>query len=281
MPQSPLRSPFFARSRPAAVALLVLIAALSARESPSGGEAGRAEAGWAEAGWPVAGGSGAAPVTAGEREGAMLAAAGVLDSDVVPVQAMLAREAAGDVAMDGAPSALAGYPHPVEYLTVEVDGAPTPLAFMDVPPTGPVNGRAVLLLHDRDGAGDAWASTIAALATDGYRVIVPDQVGHGLSGRVRAALPPATLAAQAAVLLDSIGAPRVAVVGDGLGADVAVRLAGANTGLVDRMALLPREGVPAPPAAELHDPVRGRPVPVIVVGGEGSLDPLLLDFLGR
>ncbi|HEY0971127.1 MAG TPA: alpha/beta hydrolase [Gemmatimonadales bacterium] len=271
MSQSPFRFPSrspFARSHPAAVALLVLLAALSAREHPPTGETG----------WPE--------VAAVEQEAATTAAV-TTEAGLTSVPATMVRTASGEVvdvdpAAGGVPELgeADGYPHPVEYLTVEIDGEPVPLAFMDVSPTGPVNGRAVLILHDRGEAGDEWAPTIAALAGDGYRVLVPDQVGHGLSGRLAAEPPVEMLAAQAMVLLDSLGAPRVSVVGDGLGADVAVRLASAYPGQVERMVLLAGESVAAPERAVLHDPVRGRRLPVLVVAGEERIDPLLLGFLG-
>jgi pimeloyl-ACP methyl ester carboxylesterase len=51
---------------------------------------------------------------------------------------------------------------------------------MDVKPATP-NGKVVVLLHGKNFNGAYWKNTIAALTNEGYRVIVPDQVGFGKS----------------------------------------------------------------------------------------------------
>jgi hypothetical protein len=274
MPRPPQSS--LPRSRPAAIALLTFLVALSARQEEPTAE------------WPAVGveaaraGEATEVAVAGAGDGLVRLAAGDVAADLADDMAaeVAADEAepALEPALDARDDAAAGYPHPVEFLTVAVAGVPTPLAFMDVSPTGPVNGRTVLLLHGRDLAGDAWAPTIATLSAAGFRVLVPDQVGHGRSGRPAAAPTTATLAAHALVLLDSLGAPRAAVVGEGMGAEVAARLAAADDGRVDRVVFMSPDAWSAAPdrAAEVRRRVRQ---PVLVLDGPAT-DAALLEFLG-
>ena len=75
------------------------------------------------------------------------------------------------------------YPHPVEYLPFTLEGQDVRMAYMDVAPRGPANGRSVVLLHGMNFFGEAWTETIDILRKEGYRVIVPDQIGYGRSSK--------------------------------------------------------------------------------------------------
>ena len=55
------------------------------------------------------------------------------------------------------------YPHPVEYLPLEVQHHAVRLAYMDVVPAGPGNGRTVLLFHGRNFPASYWEPAIKAL----------------------------------------------------------------------------------------------------------------------
>ena len=71
------------------------------------------------------------------------------------------------------------YPYPVHYLDLTIEGQPLRMAYMDVAPAATPNGKTVVLLHGKSFSGDYWAHTIATLTGQGYRVIVPDQLGFG------------------------------------------------------------------------------------------------------
>src|SRR5262245_60104886 len=73
------------------------------------------------------------------------------------------------------------YPYPVSYLPFVLYGQNVRMAYMDVKPTGAANGQTVVLLHGFNFFGEAWRGTIDVLARDGFRVIVPEQVGFGRS----------------------------------------------------------------------------------------------------
>ena len=75
------------------------------------------------------------------------------------------------------------YPHPVSYLSFVLYGQPVRMAYMDVKPTRQANGQTVVLLHGFNFFGEAWSGTIDVLTREGFRVIVPDQIGFGRSSK--------------------------------------------------------------------------------------------------
>lgn len=120
------------------------------------------------------------------------------------------------------------YPFPVKFLPLEIEGEPVRMAYMDVqfqffaPP--PRSG-AVVLLHGKNFYGSYWENTINALASQGYRVIVPDQIGFGKSSKPDINYSFDLLAANTAKLLDELGIERAAIVGHSMGGMLAVRFA--------------------------------------------------------
>ncbi len=56
------------------------------------------------------------------------------------------------------------------------------MAYMDVTAKNP-NSKTVVLLHGKNFNGAYWKTTIEALTKEGYRVIVPDQIGFGKSSK--------------------------------------------------------------------------------------------------
>jgi pimeloyl-ACP methyl ester carboxylesterase len=97
------------------------------------------------------------------------------------------------------------------------------MAYMDIPPAGKGNGRAVLLLHGKNFFGAYWKDTIKALTQNGYRVIVPDQIGFGKSSKPNIHYSFHFMAANTKKLLDSLGVNEVAVVGHSMGGMLAAR----------------------------------------------------------
>lgn len=117
------------------------------------------------------------------------------------------------------------YPYPVTYLPLTTEGEDLRMAYMDVPPEGTANGRTVLLLHGKNFFGAYWRDTIRALAHDGYRVIVPDQIGFGKSSKPNIHYSFHLLAAATKKVLDAAGVNRLAVVGHSMGGMLATRFA--------------------------------------------------------
>jgi pimeloyl-ACP methyl ester carboxylesterase len=129
------------------------------------------------------------------------------------------------------------YPHPVAFLPLTVEGEALRLAYMDVAPTGPPNGRAVLLLHGRNFPASYWEPTIAALTGAGYRVVAPDQLGFGKSSKPTFDYHFDVMARTTAALLDHLELAKVDVVGHSMGGMLAIRLARAYPQRVDRLVL--------------------------------------------
>ncbi len=130
------------------------------------------------------------------------------------------------------------YPHPVAFLDVTVDGKLQKLAYMDVPPTGTANGRAVLLMHGRNFPAAYWAPTITALTTAGYRVVAPDQIHFGKSSKPDdAPVSFDMMAAHMDQLLTALNLPVVSLVAHSMGNMAAVRFVRSHPARVDRMVM--------------------------------------------
>jgi pimeloyl-ACP methyl ester carboxylesterase len=75
------------------------------------------------------------------------------------------------------------YPYKIHFLPLTIEGQDLRMAYMDVPSEGEWKGKAVLLLHGKNFFGAYWKETIRVLSRNGYRVIVPDQIGFGKSSK--------------------------------------------------------------------------------------------------
>ena len=101
-------------------------------------------------------------------------------------------------------------------------------------------GRPVVLLHGFPDSGRLWRHQVTALAEAGFRVIVPDLRGYGLSDKpdsVEAYSLPVLAGDVMAVLADA-GAERAHVVGHDWGAALAWAIASLAPGTVDHLAVL-------------------------------------------
>lgn len=114
------------------------------------------------------------------------------------------------------------YPYPVDYLPLTIEQQNVKMAYMDVGAPKP-NGRSVLLLHGKNFNGFYWKDVIAFLSAAGYRVIVPDQVGWGLSDKPNIHYSFHLLAANTKKLLDTLGIDKVCIVAHSMGGMLATR----------------------------------------------------------
>lgn len=117
------------------------------------------------------------------------------------------------------------YPFPVHFLSLHIQGQPLRMAYMDVQPAKP-NGKTIVLLHGKNFCGAYWDSTAADLSNNGYRVIIPDQIGFGKSSK------PAhfqysfqQLAQNTKALLDTLHISKTAILGHSMGGMLATRFA--------------------------------------------------------
>ena len=129
------------------------------------------------------------------------------------------------------------YPFPVELFPLEIEGQMVRMAYMDVRPTAAGNGQTVVLLHGKNFYGNSWEGTIRELIREGFRVIVPDQIGFGKSSKPDIQYSFDLLAANTARLLDSLGVKQAVVVGHSTGGMLAVRFARTYPSRVTRLVL--------------------------------------------
>lgn len=117
------------------------------------------------------------------------------------------------------------YPYQVDFLNLNIEGQDLKMAYMDVNPGGKADAPAVLLLHGKNFFGAYWQKTIRFLSENGFRVIVPDQIGFGKSAKPNIHYSFHLLALNTKKLLDSLGVKKVAVVGHSMGGMLATRFA--------------------------------------------------------
>jgi pimeloyl-ACP methyl ester carboxylesterase len=98
-------------------------------------------------------------------------------------------------------------------------------------------GQPVILLHGTGGEGARWMPTIRALAPE-FRVIAPDQIGFGQSDKPLTTYHSGVFAGFLAGFMQAIGVPKASIVGQSMGAQVALALAVQNPQLVDRLVLV-------------------------------------------
>lgn len=128
------------------------------------------------------------------------------------------------------------YPYPVNFLNVTTEGQDLRMAYMDIKPKNP-NGATVILFHGKNFGGYYWSSVIKALNKEGYRVVVPDQVGFGKSSKPYIHYSLHLLARFNKQLLDYLGVQKTAVLGHSMGGMLAVRFALMYPDLVSQLML--------------------------------------------
>src|SRR6185295_529559 len=105
------------------------------------------------------------------------------------------------------------YPYPSSYLPLTLYGQDVRIAYMDVAPSGAANGHTVVLLHGNNFAGFYFGGPIDVLRKEGFRVIVPDQIGYGRSSKPIIPYTFTDMARNTRAILQSLKIERVMVVG--------------------------------------------------------------------
>ncbi len=117
------------------------------------------------------------------------------------------------------------YPFPVKEKKLKIQGQELTMAYMDLQPQKP-NGKTVLLLHGKNFSAMYWEQTANDLAKEGYRVIMPDQVGFGKSSKpTNIQFTFQLLAQNTKAILDDLKITKVNVLGHSMGGMLATRFA--------------------------------------------------------
>jgi pimeloyl-ACP methyl ester carboxylesterase len=117
------------------------------------------------------------------------------------------------------------YPYPVHYIHFNIQQQQLQMAYMDVHPANP-NGKVVVLLHGKNFNGAYWEQTAKVLSANGYRVIIPDQIGFGKSSKPKQLQYTFQLLAQhTKAILDTLKIERATILGHSMGGMLATRFA--------------------------------------------------------
>lgn len=115
------------------------------------------------------------------------------------------------------------YPYSVQFITLNIQGESLKMAYMDVKPSN-ANGHVVMLLHGKNFNGAYWGETAKVLAENGYRVIIPDQIGFGKSSKPQHLQYTFQLLCQnTKAILDTLGIKSVCILGHSMGGMIATR----------------------------------------------------------
>lgn len=115
------------------------------------------------------------------------------------------------------------YPYDVHFLNFKSQNQDLKMAYMDIQPGKP-NGKTVVLLHGKNFNGAYWKTTVEALTKEGYRVIVPDQIGFGKSSKPTGyQFTFQQLAQNTKAVLDELKIDKIYLLGHSMGGMIATR----------------------------------------------------------
>lgn len=138
------------------------------------------------------------------------------------------------------------YPYPVAYLPLTLYGQDVRMAYMDVPPAGQPNGRTVMLFHGMNFGGFYFAGPIEVLRKQGFRVVVPDQIGFGRSSKPVIPYNFHDMALNSRRLLESLGISRVTIIGHSMGGMLSARFAASFPDITERAVIYDPIGLTDP-----------------------------------
>jgi pimeloyl-ACP methyl ester carboxylesterase len=129
------------------------------------------------------------------------------------------------------------YPYPSSYIPLRLYGQDVRMAYMDVPPQGQANGRTVVLLHGNNFAGFYFGVVIDTLRKEGFRIIVPDQIGYGRSSKPIIPYYLADMARNTRAILQNLNINKAMIVGHSMGGMLAARFATQYPDCTERLVL--------------------------------------------
>ena len=132
------------------------------------------------------------------------------------------------------------------------------LAYVEL---GDPKGEPLLLLHGYTDSSRSWSLVAPHLGR--YRLLIPDQRGHGAADAPACCYGTTQFAYDATLFLDALGIEKAAVAGHSLGSMVAISLAADHPKRVSRIVLIGSTAlVPVKPGDWLYDNVAGLKAPL-------------------
>jgi pimeloyl-ACP methyl ester carboxylesterase len=138
------------------------------------------------------------------------------------------------------------YPYPVAYFPLTLYGQDVRMAYMDVPAAGQPNGRTVVLFHGMNFGGFYFAGPIEVLRKEGFRVVVPDQIGFGRSSKPIIPYNFHDMALNTRRLLQSLGIAKVTIIGHSMGGMLAARFVASFPDITERAVIYDPIGLTDP-----------------------------------
>src|SRR5436305_2352787 len=120
------------------------------------------------------------------------------------------------------------------------------MAYMDVPPAGQPNNRTAILFHGMNFGGFYFAGLIDVLRKDGFRVVVPDQIGFGRSSKPIMPYNFHDMALNSRKLLQTLGVNMVTVIGHSMGGMLAARFSASFPDITERTVIYDPIGLTDP-----------------------------------
>ena len=129
------------------------------------------------------------------------------------------------------------YPYDVHFLNFKSQNQDLKMAYMDIKPEK-ANGKTVVLLHGKNFNGAYWKTTIQALTKEGFRVVVPDQIGFGKSSKpIEYQFSFQQLAQNTKAVLDELKLNKIYLLGHSMGGMVATRFSLMYPEMVEKLIL--------------------------------------------
>jgi len=129
------------------------------------------------------------------------------------------------------------YPYAVEYFDFSSQNQSLKMAYMDVQPEKP-NGKVVVLFHGKNFNGAYWKTTIQSLTKEGFRVVVPDQIGFGKSSKPMGyQFTFQQLAENTKAMLDQLNITKINLLGHSMGGMLATRFSLMYPEMVEKLVL--------------------------------------------
>ncbi len=129
------------------------------------------------------------------------------------------------------------YPYPSKYLPLTLYGQDVRMAYMDVSPRGTPNGRTVVIFHGNNFAGFYFGNIAEALRAEGFRVIIPDQMGYGRSSKPIIPYGFSDFARNTRAVLEAEGVERAMIVGHSMGGMLAARFATQHADMTEKVVI--------------------------------------------
>lgn len=120
------------------------------------------------------------------------------------------------------------------------------MAYTDVPPDGSADGRTVVLFHGMNFGGFYFGDLINVLRREGFRVVVPDQIGFGRSSKPIVPYNFHEMVLNSRRLLEALRIGKVTIVGHSMGGMLAARFAASFPDITEKAVLYDPIGLTDP-----------------------------------